>query len=133
MIDLDRPVRVFKNWKLGCWSIFQDGRLRASARQVLLTDVEFLVRESGRQRMLREGRRNVHAYAVGRLLEHVHPEDGRELPALAGREVFYDPRRYASFVERDGGAAVAGAALAQFDEHGLRCAGITRAPERHAA
>ena len=133
MLDPDRPVRVFKNWKLGCWNIMQDGCVVASARQVRLRGVEFRVRESGRQRMLRLGRRNVHAYAIGHLVEHVHPDDSRELAPIAGREVIYDPHRYASFVERDNGAPVAHAVSAQFDERGLFCAGISTPPERHTA
>ena len=133
MFDPDRPVRVFKNWKLGCWNVMQDGRLVASARQVRLAGVEFRVRESGRQRMLNSGRRNIHAYAVGRLVEHVHPDETRELPPLAGREVFYDGRRFTSFVERESGAAVAGAAIAQFDERGMFCVDVTSPPEQRAA
>ena len=38
-------------------------------------DVEFRVRESGRQRMLKEKSRNVHAFAVGRLIDYVHADD----------------------------------------------------------
>ena len=76
MIDYDKPVRVFKNLTHGCYSILQNGKLKASARQVLLRDVEFKVRESGRQRMIREQRRNVHAFAVGHLVDYVHPNEG---------------------------------------------------------
>ena len=87
MLDPARPVRVFRNWKHHCWTIMQGGVLCASARQVRLADVAFRVRESGRQRMLRGHRKNVHAYAVGRLVDWVHPDDGRELDALEGRSV----------------------------------------------
>lgn len=99
MIDHEKPVRVFKNFKHGCYSIMQDGRLKASAKQVRLTDVEFRVRESGRQRMLRGGPKNVHAFAVGRLLDYVHPEDARNLGHVSGRGVFYNPYRFGSFVD----------------------------------
>ena len=53
MIDTTKPVRVFRNWKRGCYSIMQGGLVKASARAIRLHDVEFLVRESGRARMLR--------------------------------------------------------------------------------
>jgi hypothetical protein len=127
-LDLDRPVRVFRNWKRGCWSIMQDGALRASARQVRLAGVEFVVRESGRQRMLRERRKNVHAYAVGRLVDWVHPDDARELAALDGRAVFYDAYRFACFVDRDSHAPVLGAGAVRLDE-----AGVTYLPGTLAA
>ena len=123
MIDLEKPVRVFRNWKRGCYNIMQDGRVRASARQVRLRDVEFRVRESGRQRMLRERRRNVHAFAVGRLLDWVHPDEERCLERLPGRVAFYDPYRFASFVDADTRSPVAGADLVQLDELGLTYVG----------
>ncbi len=71
VIDQNLPVRVFKNWKHGCYSIMQRGVVRASASQVRLTNVEFRVREAGRQRMLREKQKNVHAFAVGHLVDFV--------------------------------------------------------------
>ena len=45
-IDQDQPMRVFKNLTHDCYSILENGKLKASARQVLLSDVEFKVRES---------------------------------------------------------------------------------------
>ena len=119
MIDYDRPVRVFKNWKLGCYNIMQSGRLLASARQVRLTGVEFLVRESGRQRMLERGRRNVHAYAVGRLVDYVHTGESRSLERIPGRPVSYDPHACGSFVDDETQDPVAAAEIAHFDESGV--------------
>ena len=119
MIDPNRPVRVFRNWKHGCYSIMQGGALRASARQVRLADVEFRVREQGRERMLREARRNVHAFAVGRLVDFVHPDEERALEVVDGRGVFYDPWRFAAFVDRETESPVARAGVAQFDEEGV--------------
>ena len=118
MVDRNRPVRVFKNWKHNCYSIMQDGRVRASAAQVRLAEIEFLVRESGRQRMLRGLAKNVHAYAVGYLVDHVHPAGERRLEPLAGRSVFYDPFRFNTFVDSDTHAAVTSAEHLQLDEHG---------------
>ncbi len=119
MIDYDRPVRVFKNWKLGCYNIMQSGKLLTSASQVRLSGVEFLVRESGRQRMLERGRRNVHAYAVGWLVDYVHPDEARKLDAITGRGVFYNPYRFSSFVDNETQAPITAADFAQFDESGV--------------
>ena len=133
MLDPNRPVRVFKNWKLGCWNLMQDGLVRASARHVRLEQVEFRVRETGRQRALREGRRNVHAYAIGRLVAHVHPDDPGYLADIGGREVTYDARVNQSFVERETGRPVIGAEVALFDERGLSCLGLVMPTELRAA
>jgi len=119
VIDKNLPVRVFKNLKYGCYSIMQRGVIRASAKQVRLCDVEFRVRESGRQRMLREKRRNVHAFAVGRLEDYVHPGDDRELGRIVGRGVFYDPKRFSSFVDRETKVPVTRVRVAHFDEDGV--------------
>ncbi len=119
MIDAQRPVRVFRNWKRGCYSIMQDGRIHASASQVRLGDVQFVVRESGRQRMLREQSRNVHAYAVGVLVDYVHPDEDRRLAGLGGRAVHYDPRRCAAFVDSQTLAPVTVAESALLDEGGV--------------
>lgn len=119
MFNPEQPVRVFKNWKQNCYSIMQGGRLLASARQVRLSAVEFRVRESGRQRMLKEKRRNVHAFAVGHLLDYVHPSDDRQLDEMRGRGVFYNPYLYETFVDDETRAPVAGSELAQFDEDGV--------------
>ena len=119
MIDYSKPVRVFKNWRLGCYNIMQDGRLLASAREIRLGSVEFLVRESGRQRMLRRQKRNVHAYAIGHLVDYVHPSEERSLDPLPGRGVFYDPYRFSSFVDVETRDAVTRASSAHFHESGV--------------
>ena len=119
MIDKNLPVRVFKNLKHGCYSIMQRGVIKASAREVRLSGVEFRVREAGRQRALRENRRNVHAFAVGRLVDYVHPSDSRRMEPMVGRGAFYDPLRFPSFVDRETQAPVTAVSLAQFDEDGV--------------
>lgn len=119
MIDQNLPVRVFKNPKHGCYSIMQRGVIRASARQVRLVDVTFTVREKGRQRMIREQRRNVHAYAVGRLLDFVHPDESRQLDGVEGRGVIYNPYRFDSFVDSETQTPVVHARIAQLDESGV--------------
>lgn len=119
MIDESKPVRVFRNWKRGCYNIMQNGRLVACARQVRLAGVEFRVRETGRRRMLRLRRRNVHAYAIGWLLDHVSPNERRSLEPVAGRGAFYDPWRFSSFVDGESQRPVRHAGLAQLDESGV--------------
>ena len=119
MIDRDKPVRVFRNLTHGCYSILQNGRLNASARQVLLRDVEFRVRESGRQRMLKENSRNVHAFAVGRLIDYVHAEDTRELALIDGRAVSYNPHHLAVFYDEQTFAPVTSAETVHLGEEGV--------------
>ncbi len=122
MIDPRQPVRIYWNFKHRCYSIFQGGAVRASARAVHLSDVEFRVREAARQRMVREGRKIVHAYAIGRLVDHVHPDDARRLAPFSGAPVSYDPYRHESFVYSDSQEAVHHVTAARFDESGVHVA-----------
>jgi hypothetical protein len=128
-IATSTPVRVFKNLKYGCFSIMQGGRIRASAKEVRLADVEFRVRTSGRERMLREQRRNVHAYAVGRLLDYVHPDEDRSLGPLGGRRAVYHPYRFPTFVDGETTVPVLRASLVQLDASGLSYLAEPTGPE----
>lgn len=119
MIDQSKPVRVFKNPKRDCYNIMQNGRVKANAKQIWLKDAEFLVRESGRQRMLRERRKNIHAYIVGELLAYVQPEDEQMIERLEGRNATYNPFQYSSFVDCETEAPLKTAQMVQLDERGV--------------
>ena len=90
------------------------GRVVAHADAVHLKDVSFKVSAAGRNRVLRERRKNVHAGAVGtveRFLAH-GAEMGRQWLSAkenfetAGRAVSYNPYKAGHFFEVDSGAAV---------------------------
>lgn len=89
-IDPEKPVMVYWNIRLDCYSVKQSGKLVAHADQVELRDVTFKVSEAGRQRVLKERRKNVHAFIVGYLDEH-----------FAKRcwdvKIVYNPYKYDSF------------------------------------
>lgn len=68
-------VQVYYNLHKHVWSIKaaegpNKGRVVAHAETVSLRDVTFKVSEAGRQRVLREQRKNVHAVVEGKLLWH---------------------------------------------------------------
>ena len=90
-----RPVRVYRNLNANCYSIKQDGVVKAHADQVVLDNVTWTVSEAGRQRVIREGRKNVHAYAVGRLAAYAY--------ALDADAVYYNPYKVDGFRVADGG------------------------------
>jgi hypothetical protein len=119
VIDPDKPVRVIRNWKRDCYTILQNGRFKASAKQVRLADVEFRVRGSGRDRMLRERKRNVHAYAIGRLIDYTHPDEDRVIRRIRGRAVAYNPYRTAAFVDVETDTPVNAARVVHFQENGV--------------
>lgn len=96
-------MKVFVYWNLhkGCYSVknLATGRVIAHAGTVTLTNAVFKVSEAGRQRVIKERRKNVHAGVVGTLtsigfytLQNrcVLPDAVRNAPALP----FFDPDLY---------------------------------------
>ncbi|KZR57519.1 hypothetical protein [Pseudobacillus badius] len=54
------------------------GKVVGHSPSLLLSEVEFVVNQSGRKRVLREQRKNVHAYVVGALCESVTSEEVKQ-------------------------------------------------------
>lgn len=99
----DKPVEVYRNLHQKCWSIRQGGLVVAHAKRVYLRDVEFRVRESGRQKVIREQRKNVHAWIRGYLClaadiraatAHIADDD------LNYGSAYYNPYSYETFVDK---------------------------------
>ena len=55
---------IYWNLHKKCFSVKYQGRVIAYANRILAAHVEFRISEAGRQRVLREKRKNVHAYMV---------------------------------------------------------------------
>ena len=93
-------VYVYFNLHKGCLSIKAlsgtcKGLVVAHANILTLTDVTFKVSEAGRQRVLREQRKNVHAGVVGYL-------QGFESVSSVGYEqAYYNPYRTRTFMSGD--------------------------------
>ena len=64
-IDHSKPVKVYRNLHKGCWSIQQNGLVKAHSDKFQLFDCEFLVNEKDRQRVIKTKRKNVHAFVRG--------------------------------------------------------------------
>lgn len=106
-------VRVYKNLNNGLISIqCKETRLvMGHCRKISLEDATFLVNEAGRQRVLRDKRKNVHAYAEGRVIstEGLQSFRNRSVatasltpPVKGAIKVKYNPYKYSSFVTESG-------------------------------
>lgn len=82
----------------------QKGRVIAHRDSVFLEGAVFKVSEAGRQRVIREKRKNVHAGVVGIWT----PGAGNPLPNTV-REITYNPYKYDSFVYADNLEPIVGA------------------------
>jgi len=69
------------------------GRVIKHTNEIALEDVKFVVRESGRQKVLEEKRKNVHAFVRGTWVDDVEFETN----GLAT----YNPYRYSTFVNKE--------------------------------
>lgn len=89
-------VRVYRNLTRNCWSVQhkvpgKGWRLLKHCDLITLKNAMPIVYESGRQRVINEGKKYVHAYIVGELWEfHLR----------RGFRVEYNPRTCKSFVYR---------------------------------
>jgi len=96
-------VFVYFNLHRKCFSIKalegdRKGRVVAHSSTVLLEGCKFKVSEAGRQRVLREKRKNVHAGVTGTWINADRVESCYEFLSMVGRQVSYNPYKYSSFV-----------------------------------
>jgi len=75
---------------------------------LMLTDCRFKVSEAGRQRVIKEQRKNVHAGIVGQV--EAYNINTPTMDDLNGfHELTYNPYKYNQFVVKSTGASVCGA------------------------
>jgi hypothetical protein len=90
-------VRVYRNLHRNCLSVQhktdRGWRLLQHIHAIALRDVRFIVNESGRQRVLREKKKNVHAFIEGTVCD--------DFISDSSSLVYYNPYLYCSFVRSD--------------------------------
>ena len=98
-------VFVYFNLHKKCFSIKalegdRKGRVVAHSETVLLESCKFKVSEAGRQRVLREKRKNVHAGVSGTWINYCtnRADNQFDFISIVGRQVTYNPYKYDSFV-----------------------------------
>jgi hypothetical protein len=73
------------------------GKVIGHTYSVSLNDVTFKVSEAGRQRVLREKRKNVHAGVVG----NISPDAWDDMLQDDPKQITYNPYRFSSFVDKE--------------------------------
>lgn len=94
VLNPQRKVKVYFNLHKQTFSIEQDGLVIGYSDVVRLVNVTYHVSEKGRQKVLREKRKNVHATVRGYVLAFTAGDE--ETPA------YYNPYKVATFVQPDG-------------------------------
>ena len=94
-IDTTKPVAVYRNVTRNCFSVQQkvNGSLKVLAHVpcLYLTDVEYKVSEKGRQRVLKNKQKNVHAKLHGYISSVRSLEDAIVWGNKEFRRVWYNP------------------------------------------
>jgi hypothetical protein len=110
---MENKTKVMIYWNLHklCWSVKaltgeNRGRVIKHVNTFHLSDVSFRVSEAGRQRVIREKRKNVHAGVVGYLC------DPRVIPVEIMTEVTYNPYFAPKFINKSTQEEVSGFAYA---------------------
>lgn len=97
-MEIKMKVRVYRNLHRNCFSIQsyikgKGWRVTDHAEAITLSDVKFIVKESGRLRVIKERKKNVHAFVEGILIAKM------DITGLAARKISYNPYKFNSFVD----------------------------------
>jgi hypothetical protein len=136
-------VRLYRNLKVRdqrAWSILaregpKKGKVIDVVGGAVLRDAKFIVSESGRQRVLREKQKNVHAFVEGDLVR-VCPKGKASAdccPVEAARaraRVSYDPYKRGAFVRQSDGGDVHAAPKVSACDAGVYLAGVNKSKRR---
>lgn len=102
-LPLDKPVRVYRNLHNDLMSVqhltLTGWRVLGHTADIILADAKFVVIQSGRQRVLATGRKNVHAFIQG---YPCNPVVRPLVMALMPAPVYYNPYKSAHFGCADG-------------------------------
>lgn len=97
-LDYSRTVHVYRNLHKDCWSIKQGGLVKAHTDEVLLNEPKFVVLSKGRQKVIKQRRKIVHAWLSG--IMHENPFSVHEGETKTWHMITYDPYKYKSFVAK---------------------------------
>ena len=110
LIDEKKSVQVYKNLHKGCWSVRQAGKVVAHLDYICLENCNFHVGKSGRDRVRKDGVKNVHAYVTGFVPNSGEAtfmrEDFLEDRGWRWQEVTYCPYQHDSFISLETGEPV---------------------------
>lgn len=97
-VFLGKKVMVYYNLHKHTFSVKYDDKVILHSDYVKLGDVEFRVRQGGKEKVRIEKSKNVHAFVIGKLLDYCeYPCDNIPNPS-SDEIVTYNPYKYDTFV-----------------------------------
>jgi len=98
---IGKKVMVYYNLHKKTFSVQYQGKVVLYADYVKLVDVEFRVREGGKEKVRKEMRKNVHAFVIGKLMDYCEFPCEDMPPETNDNVITYNPYEYDSFVKLD--------------------------------
>ena len=126
-VELNEDYDVYRNLNRGGVSIKarsgkDSGRVIGYAKNIVMKDVDLAVQPSGNQRVRREGRRNVHAFARGTVIE----TDGDSLFNFDDAvRITYHPKMHSSFVIKETQVPISKADYVFISDEGAYAIGVS--------
>ncbi len=120
-------VRLYRNLKIRdkrAWSIMaqegpKKGRVIDIVSGAVIKNAAFRVSEAGRQRVLRERSKNVHAFVEGELVSSTPLAQSPRTRRTGLAPVTYDPYRFSAFQRLDCNEPIAAAPRVVIDDEGV--------------
>lgn len=98
---IGKKVMIYYNLHKQTFSIIYKGLVVNHCDYVKLSDVEFRVRPGGREKVIKEKRKNVHSFVIGTLMDYCK-FPCENLPSEPNSNVVtYNPYKYDSYVMKD--------------------------------
>lgn len=100
-IDMSKTVDVYRNLHTGLWSVRQGGVVRCHIDRLFMYGCRMVVSQNGRQRVLEEGRKNVHAVIRGKVCDDKNAKiiiDYVTTVGIREFDIVYDPYQHDSFM-----------------------------------
>lgn len=111
---MSKPFKIYRNLHKKCFSVLKYNeekkgyRLYAHVDRAILTDVVTKVSEAGRQKVIQEKKKNVHAFMLAKY--YVPIPANRYV--VRSEEIYYNPYTQSTFTEDKGGPTFTGCEFA---------------------
>lgn len=96
-LNCNRLVEVYRNLHKDCWSVRQNGLVKAHTDKITILFPEFVVQPSGRQHVPASGRKGVHAWIKGM----IYDDEWFKFDEVASDIVRSVPERFPFFTKPD--------------------------------
>ena len=103
LINPDRKIEVYRNLHKDCWSVRQGGLVKFHCHEVNMRDCDFIVQPAGHARVLKEKKKNVHAFVRGYV---TNGNTGKPRHLFTWDDIYYNPYKASTFIDFEDKAVV---------------------------